>query len=166
MYPQLRDKIEDYVVEYGLSDLETIEIGSYDYCGGVKDFFHHYIGIDRQAGPGVDIVMDAHDLAKAFQPLSIDVVVWLESIEHDEAFWITRDEIRKVLKPGGYLVLSAPEYLFPAHCCPADYYRFSIEAIRLLLHPWTSLIDMSTIRGPGNPANMGTITALAQKVHI
>lgn len=165
MYPELRQKVEEYVDWIGpqYSGGSVLEIGSYDYCGGVKDLFTgRYVGVDRQPGKGVDIVMNAQYLNRSFLANDMDVVVWLESIEHDEAFWLTSESILEVLRPDGYLIMSAPEFLFPLHECPDDYYRFTVSAISELLTPY-HIVDLSTLRGEGNPANMGTITALARK---
>jgi len=47
----------------------------------------HPSGIDFIEGPGVDLVLDAHQLTSAFERNSFDIVVSTEMLEHDSEFW-------------------------------------------------------------------------------
>lgn len=61
----------------------VIEVGSYDVNGSVRPLFPEadsYIGLDRRAGPGVDVVADA----LTYTPDGpVDLVVCCEVLEHD-----------------------------------------------------------------------------------
>jgi len=63
---------------------------------------------------------------------SIDTVVCTEVLEHVPRPWDAMVEIARVLKPGGYLVLSVP-HLSPIHEAPHDYYRYTQYGLQSLL---------------------------------
>lgn len=50
--------------------------------------------------------------------------------EHDIYFWKTVEEMKKVLKPGGYLLVTVPSINFFQHDFPSDYYRFTEEVLK------------------------------------
>ncbi len=56
----------------------------------------------------------------------------MSALEHIENYASALEEIWRVLKPGGKLLLNTP-WLFPYHGAPDDYFRFSPSALRLLL---------------------------------
>lgn len=113
-----------------------LEVGSYDVNGSPRELFtaaSEYIGIDMREGPGVDEVADVHDLPPLiFMGGAFDIVICCEMLEHDSAFWTSITEMRDVLKPGGYLILTARGIGFPLHDHPSDYWRFTLEAMKLL----------------------------------
>ena len=63
---------------------------------------------------------------------SIDVVTMIEVLEHVPEPWRAVDEARRVLRPGGVLVGSAP-LVWPIHADPHDYFRFTDAGLRALL---------------------------------
>ncbi len=89
-----------------------------------------YVGCDLRAGPGVDRVLDLHRIALADG--TVGTVLLLDTLEHVQFFWLALEEVRRVLKPGGLLVLSSVMD-FPIHDYPADYWRFTPEGFRTLL---------------------------------
>ncbi len=97
-----------------------------DRCG-------NYVGLDVSAGPHVDVVGDVHRLP--FKASSFDVVLCLEVLEHVERPWVAVEEIRRVLKPGGHLIASAP-FIFPFHPCPIDCWRFTSQGWSVLLQKY------------------------------
>jgi len=138
MIDYLHDKIAEYVQRIG-DPGKTLEIGSYDVNGGVAHLFWSYIGVDMREGPGVSLVINSHDLLKHFSPRSFDTIVWLETMEHDSAFWLTMGNINQLVKPNGYLMLSAPTIGYEEHRHPQDYWRFTEDAFYLLLDGWKIL---------------------------
>ena len=118
------------------SNLKTariLEIGSYDVNGTLRDFAldsTDYVGIDMEAGPGVDIVVK-HGDAYPFEAGTFDLVMASSVFEHDPAFWITFVEMCRVTKPGGYIYINAPSNgLY--HRYPLDHWRFYPDAGRAL----------------------------------
>lgn len=75
------------------------------------------------------MIMNAHDLLNHFEENSFDVIFCCETFEHDDKFWITLDNMRKLLKLGGYMFISVPGLYFIKHDYPSDYYRFTKEAV-------------------------------------
>lgn len=65
------------------NNLVVLEIGSLDINGSIKKIFEpfaaSYIGIDPQAGPGVDVVISGTEYSN---PGHFDVVVTCETFEH------------------------------------------------------------------------------------
>jgi len=80
------------------------------------DLVNDYIGVDVVRHPGLspDAAFHRADLDREPIPLpdgSADIVVALETIEHLEAPWEFCRELSRVLKPGGWLVVSTPNQL-------------------------------------------------------
>ncbi|MEK6882231.1 MAG: class I SAM-dependent methyltransferase, partial [Nanoarchaeota archaeon] len=88
-----------------------------------------YIGIDMLPGPGVDQVIDGHDIKIYFQEGEFDAVVSTDTLEHDRAFWKTVENMRWVLKPGGWMVIAVPTLHCGLHEHPKDYWRFMQEGV-------------------------------------
>jgi SAM-dependent methyltransferase len=121
-----------------------LEIGSYivegqEDIGDVRGFFpgREYIGLDKRPGPGVDLVADVEHLPQADG--SIGTVLALGTFEHVQRFWLGFEQIHRVLRPGGAFLIVSPFY-FHLHPYPSDYWRFSPEALELLLERYPSKI--------------------------
>lgn len=109
----------------------VLDIGSLDVNGSPRKFFKdadEYIGIDLEKGKSVDIVASSYDIPKLFKKNSFDCVICCETIEHDSFFWVTIRNMRWVLKPGGWMILSAPSLRQYIHRYPIDCYRFLPDA--------------------------------------
>ena len=67
MHPSCYEFVRSTVEQYGLANLDVLEVGSGIINGTVRDFFHspHYIGVDVAPGNGVDRVEDACHLSDA-----------------------------------------------------------------------------------------------------
>jgi SAM-dependent methyltransferase len=88
-------------------------------------------------GPGVDQVADVEALPHATG--SIGTVIALNTLEHVPRFWRGFEEIYRVLRPDGVLFVSCPFY-FHIHSFPSDYWRFTPEALEILLEYYPSKI--------------------------
>lgn len=84
-----------------------------------------YLNIDSSAEP--DAVTDAHDIP--LMDNSVDCVICCEVLEHVEDPKQCCNEIARVLKDGGVLILSIP-FLYPVHADPYDFQRLTPEGIR------------------------------------
>jgi SAM-dependent methyltransferase len=81
----------------------------------------------------VDCIADVEALP---QPdASVGTVIAMNTLEHVPRFWRGLEEIHRVLRPDGALLVSCPFY-FHIHGFPSDYWRFSPEALELLLEPY------------------------------
>jgi SAM-dependent methyltransferase len=155
MVPYVQQKVRWYSQLVG--GVRTLEIGSYDVNGGVRQWFTDYTGIDMREGPGVDYVCNSHLLTTFFGFESFDVVLWLETIEHDSAWWKTREQIDNVLKPEGYFIASTPGLGMPVHEFPSDYWRFTPDGFKRVFEGYV-LLDFDVENdgeGRGIPVYIG-----------
>jgi SAM-dependent methyltransferase len=121
-----------------------LEVGSYQVAGqediaNLRGLFpgKSYLGIDVRPGPGVDQVADVEALP--FPDRSIGTVLALSTFEHVRRFWRGLDEVYRVLRPDGAVVLACPFY-FHIHNFPSDYWRFTPDALDVLLEAYPTKI--------------------------
>jgi SAM-dependent methyltransferase len=121
-----------------------LEIGSFQVPGqeelaDLRDLFSgkSYTGLDVRPGLGVDLVADAQQLPHGDG--SVGTVIAMNTLEHVPRFWRALDEVRRVLRPDGALLLSCPFY-FHIHSFPSDYWRFTPESLELLLEDYPSKV--------------------------
>lgn len=119
------------------SDARTLDVG----CGSAVygDVFPNRVTLDVAPRPGVkvDIVADAHDLSR-IPAASFDIVLCTEVLEHLHTPERAIAEFRRVLCPGGLLLLST-RFIFPLHDVPGDYYRYTKYGLRHLLRDFEIL---------------------------
>jgi SAM-dependent methyltransferase len=90
-----------------------------------------YTGVDYVTeNSQAEIVASALDLPLDDQ--SFDTVVSTELLEHVPDPLRALREMYRVLKPGGYLILSAPMY-WPRHEIPYDFFRYPYDGILYLI---------------------------------
>lgn len=95
----------------------VVEIGSLDVNGSVRGLFYDvmgYVGVDRVAGPGVDVVCDGAEYVPAFP---VDVVVTTEALEHCAHWREVLLNAHRMLVPGGVLVVTAAGPERAPHSC-------------------------------------------------
>ncbi len=121
-----------------------LEVGAYQVPGqeaiaDLRPLFpgKRFIGLDERPGPGVDAVGDVTDLPYADG--SFGTVLALSTFEHVPHFWRGFDEVRRVLRPDGALLVACP-FHFHIHNHPSDYWRFTPSALELLLDDYPSKI--------------------------
>ncbi|MCS6852042.1 MAG: class I SAM-dependent methyltransferase [Gemmataceae bacterium] len=138
-----------------------LEIGSYLVPGqedlaDLRRFFpgKSYVGLDVRPGPGVDLVADVEALPQA--DASIGTVIAMNTFEHVPRFWRGFAEVWRVLRPDGALLVSCPFY-FHIHSYPSDYWRFTPEAVELLLADYPSKL----LGWHGPPRRPASVWALA-----
>lgn len=100
-----------------------------------------YIGADMREGSGVDIVLNLHHINLSLE--SVGTVLILDTLEHVEFPRKAIEEIYRILKPCGILIISSVMN-FPIHDYPYDYWRYTPEAFKSLLKPFTfSFVDLA-----------------------
>lgn len=122
----------------------VLEVGSYQVDGQeeiaeLRQLFtaRPYVGIDVRPGLGVDAVADVEKLP--YPDGSFGTVIALNTFEHVPRFWRGFEEVSRVLKPDGAFLFSSPFY-FHIHNYPNDYWRFTPEALDVLLHDYPNRI--------------------------
>ncbi len=96
---------------------------------------NHYV-LDVAPAHSVDIVGDARIMP--FADASMDVVLITQVLEHIPEPIAVIGEIRRVLKPGGTLLLSVPS-IFPQHGSPGDYWRYMPQGLQWILRDFNSV---------------------------
>jgi len=111
-----------------------------DTCAGWEPNFYQplfpgkrYVKQDmRDFDPScIDIICDISDM-KPIASESIGLVLNLESLEHLPYPQKAIDEIHRVLRPMGLLIMTTVMH-FKIHRAPKDYWRFTPDGIELLL---------------------------------
>jgi len=121
-----------------------LEIGSYQVAGqedliNLRGLFpgRPYVGVDFRPGPGVDCVASVEALPQA--TASVGTVIAFSVFEHVQHFWRGFDEVYRVLRPDGVLLVACPFY-FHQHAYPSDYWRFTPQAFELLLEKYPTRV--------------------------
>lgn len=125
-------------------DGPVLEVGSYQVEGqegliNLRSLFpgQPYTGLDMRRGPGVDLVASVESLP--LPDRSVGTVLALSAFEHVRRFWKGFEELHRILRPDGALLIACP-FHFRIHNYPADYWRFTPAALEVLLEPYPSKI--------------------------
>lgn len=89
-----------------------------------------YVGIDIYAGRKVDIVIHPGE-HWPLEDRTFDVVLCTQVLEHTENLEYVLEEIDRVLKPGGRLIVTVP-FIYNEHGAPNDYRRLSYYGAKQL----------------------------------
>lgn len=117
------------------SEARILEIGARDINGAPARRTAFHFGCDLIVGQGVDVQADGHALP--FAENYFDFVICAETLEHDQAPWITAQEMFRVTKQGGLVIVTVPGIGFPRHDFPSDYWRFTEDGLALLFADFT-----------------------------
>ena len=119
-------------------ELKILDIGSFDKDGNYnyglilneKKWTYH--GLDLKQGNNIDIVVEnAYDWEDEIEDETYDLVISGQAFEHIEFFWLTLEQVKRVLKPGGLFFLIVPS-TGPVHKNPYDCYRFNKNAMKAM----------------------------------
>ena len=124
-------KFYDKYCHKNIKDKKILDVGSYDVNGTMKPIFEQgqYIGLDMEKGPNVDVVGKSQEIP--FIDDFFDIVISSSCFEHDDMFWVSFKEMSRVLKPGGYMYIQAPQN-GPYHGWPGDNWRFYADSWKAL----------------------------------
>jgi len=125
-----RPRQEAFIKKYA-SEGKTLDIG----CGNdiYRSYFPDCTTLDIEARPDVDvdIIADVHDLS-VIQDETYEVILCAEVLEHLHTPAKAIAEMRRILKPGGVIILTT-RFIFPLHDVPHDYYRYTKYGLRHLM---------------------------------
>jgi SAM-dependent methyltransferase len=143
----------DRFIQAHASPGRTLDLGA--QTGPYAAYFPRRVAVDLHPGPGVQVVGDAQALG--FVDGSFDVVLCTEMLEHVPEPQRAVDEMRRVLKAGGLLVLST-RFLFPIHDAPHDYFRYTKYGLRHLLREF-EIVDLQE-----ETTSVGALAVLLQRL--
>jgi SAM-dependent methyltransferase len=146
----------------------VLEVGGHMGPGSLLRF-PELAGAERYCLNLVDLPSDeeitavtgnANDMRGVFEDDRFDLVVCSATLEHDKRFWLSVDEMKRVLKPGGLLIISVPGYVedperdhgrathtYRVHY-RFDYYRFSEQAVREVFFEGMRRVRVSPVMFP------------------
>jgi ubiquinone/menaquinone biosynthesis C-methylase UbiE len=118
-------KTDDHILDLGAGKVST----NHSYTRYFPN--RHTVDIDENRKP--DTVADLHKLP--FENESYSTIVCTEVLEHCHSPETVLNEMHRVLKLGGTLILTT-RFVYPLHDIPHDYYRFTKYGLRYLLSDW------------------------------
>jgi SAM-dependent methyltransferase len=133
----------------------TLDLGS--SAGFYAALFPRRVALDIRRGQGVAVVGDALDLC--FAEATFDTVLCTEVLEHLPDPQRGIDEMLRVLRDGGTLLLTT-RFLFPIHDAPGDYFRYTRFGLQHLLRRFE---DVEIVE---EADAMGTLAILVQRLGI
>lgn len=113
---------------------KILDVGSLNVNGSLRDYApgeSTFVGLDIEAGDGVDVVLDKPQAPFPFEDKSFDVIVSTSCFEHDQMFWKTFLEMVRTVKSDGYIYINAPSNGV-YHGYPYDNWRFYPDSARAL----------------------------------
>ncbi len=114
---------------------KILEIGSKDYGSteNFRDYFKeaNFVGLDMEEGKGVDYILDLTTGIGDLEENSFDLIICCSVLEHVNKPWIFAENVKKLLKKGGLLYITAP-WVWRYHPYPDDYFRYSWRGISQL----------------------------------
>ena len=135
---------EQNLPEYEVEDAIILEVGSYNVNGSLRALAKErrcrlYIGIDIEAGQGVDIICKAENLLSRFGYNIFDIVICTEMMEHIEDWQRVISNLKGVLKKKGLLILTTRSKGFVIHGYPNDYWRYEVEDMEKIFSDFSAV---------------------------
>ena len=107
------------VIEFFIENVEkdefknkkVLEVGSKYVNGSVRPLIEcfcspkEYVGVDIEPGKFVDLILPAEKLVEYFGSESFDVIIATELLEHVQNWRLVVDNLKGVLKRGGYIYI-------------------------------------------------------------
>ena len=113
---------------------------------GITEVHPEVINLDIFPFKNVDIVADAASLP--FKDASVDMLISESTIEHTPNAESAIREMRRVVKPGGFVYISIP-FIMPFHASPNDYSRLTHEGLKQKFYDFTP-IKIGALGGPAS----------------
>lgn len=138
MHDSSYNRIREFVAQFldSTKELKILDVGSMDVNGSYAPIFlavgkWTYTGADIEPGKNVDLIIDPYKWTN-IPDESYDVVVSGQCLEHTKMPWKTVEEISRVCKKGGIVMLTAP-WSFIIHRYPIDCWRILPDGMKVLL---------------------------------
>jgi SAM-dependent methyltransferase len=124
VYYFLYESIQNAIGKYAKGSLLDIGCGNKPYAQWLNPYISKHLGCDivQSSENSVDIICEANNIP--LDDNSFDTVFCTQTIEHVGDYQKMVDEAYRLLKPGGYFIVSGPMY-WPLHEEPYDFFRFT-----------------------------------------
>jgi|GEM_PF-719672 predicted O-methyltransferase YrrM len=131
-----------------------IESGSRDVNGSVRPDVELlnpglYIGTDLVSGHRVDRVCDATDLVNVFGEASFDILISTEALEHVKNWHKVISNFKRIIKPGGLVLITTRSIGFLYHEYPSDHWRYELEDMQNIFSDFEILVLEKDTESPG-----------------
>lgn len=141
MDSKLMEQCEKHVPIHQVEGKKIIDVGSYNVNGSFRTIIEPmkpsaYLGIDIEAGPGVDEICEVKNLTKNYGSKKFDIVISTEAIEHIEDWRTAINEIKKSCKIGGMVLLTSCCPGFGFHQYPHDHWRYELTDVLKIFGNW------------------------------
>jgi len=138
-----------YLERYASGTLVDIGCGDKPYGALTKGLVTTHIGVDHPATvhdrANIDIVASAYDTALLSG--AADTVLCTAVLEHLERPQDAIREMHRILKPGGYVILSTPLF-WHLHEEPRDFYRYTKHGLGYLFtKPGFEIVELQPLSG-------------------
>ncbi|WOO40815.1 methyltransferase domain-containing protein [Rubellicoccus peritrichatus] len=132
----------------------VIDVGACDFNGSIRPLIEQwgcasYLGVDMISGRGVDKVINADNLIDEFGENSFDVVLSLEMMEHSRNWQASLHNMKRICKPDGLLIITAPSKGYMYHGYPTDFWRYQPEDFTKILSDFDVIATEYDDAGPG-----------------
>ncbi len=130
---------KDFLRKYA-AEGEVINVGS-----GPRRLGPEVKNVDKFQYEGVDILSDIEDM-QPFGDASVARIVCDNVLEHLPHPYKAVSELKRILKPGGFLYISTPFY-YPFHPSPSDFTRWTKEGLLQLFEEF-EVMEVGVRSGP------------------
>jgi SAM-dependent methyltransferase len=127
---------ESFDVKEPIFEFGSLQVAGQEGFADLRPLFpgKEYVGADMREGLGVDRLLDLHHIDLPSE--TAGAVLCFDTLEHVEYPLRALEEIHRILKDEGIVVISSVMD-HPIHDYPHDYWRFTPEAFRSLLKPFS-----------------------------
>ena len=149
-----RENLDCFIKKH-TTNKKTLDLG----CGTspYSKYFPNRVGMDLKKSQDINLVGDAHRLP--FKEEIFDIVLATEVLEHLKNPQIAINEMGRVLKHNGKLIITT-RFIFPLHDTPNDYYRYTKYGLKHLLRKW-NVVEIKE-----ETDTMGAVSVLFQRIAI
>jgi SAM-dependent methyltransferase len=153
--PQCIEFVRTSFLNEQLNGARILEVGSLNVNGSPRQVVTElgpaeYIGVDIVEGSGVDMICEATHLVEQFGENAFDAVVSTEMLEHVQDWRAVISNLKRVVRPGGILVVTTRSKGFPLHAYPYDFWRYEQSDLRVLFADFSiELLENDLPTSPG-----------------
>jgi len=161
-------RYHDIIRSTGVRPERALEVGGLMGQGSLLRFpelagaERYCLNLVRQKSDGEIAAVrgNANDMRGVFRSDWFDLILCSATLEHDKRFWLSVAEMRRVLRPGGLMVISVPGYIRDAERDRGrwtrtyrvhykfDYYRFSEQAVRDVFFAGMERVSVEPVMTP------------------